>query len=188
MPWFWPNPKDVSASVYDEHQRAFQAALDMRYTFLPFLYSLAHAANRHGRPIGHPASFAFPSECSVPTSQQCTDASNTYMVGSVLIPSDIGLAHTNQVVDGQPAFENMSKAILPAASSWYRWNTTVAMKGGRTIKEVLKLSDMSVFVRAGAIFPLQTSTAKGPIQRSAEAGGVLELQVRDTGGAVDTNC
>ena len=30
MPWFWPNPKDVSASVYDEHQRAFQAALDMR--------------------------------------------------------------------------------------------------------------------------------------------------------------
>ena len=62
FPWFWPN--DANAPDYDAHQRAFRAALQLRYTFLPFLYSLAHAAYRTGRPIAHPASFAFPDECS----------------------------------------------------------------------------------------------------------------------------
>jgi alpha-glucosidase len=38
-----------------EHHAAFRDALNMRYAFLPFLYSLAHHAHQYGRPIGHPA-------------------------------------------------------------------------------------------------------------------------------------
>jgi alpha-glucosidase len=178
FPWFWPDPhdKNTAPDEYDEHQRAFQVALGMRYTFLPYLYSLAHASYRYGRPIGHPASFVFTSACTVPTSQQCIDAENTYMVGSTLIPSDLGLAHTN-LGSGHPPLENSSTAILPAGTSWYRWNQTAALKGGQTIKETLKLAEMAVFVRAGAVLPLQTNTANGSIQRSAEAGGTLEVQV-----------
>ena len=180
MPWFWPNPQSMGYTLarFEATQHAFQAALRMRYTFLPFMYSLAHAAHRYGRPIGHPASFAFPTECSTPASQQCTNAQGTYMVGSVLLPSDLGLAHTNKGADTPtgllPAHENLSVAILPAASRWFRWNTTVALEGGQTIKETLGLAEMAVFVRAGAILPLQTNTT---IQHSAQAGGALELQV-----------
>jgi alpha-glucosidase (family GH31 glycosyl hydrolase) len=199
MPWFWPDPKSqgYTPARFDETQRAFQAALNMRYTFLPFMYSLAHQAYRHGRPIGHPASFALPSACAAePTSQQCIDAQNTYMVGSVLIPSDLGLAHTNKVVPtptgNLPAKENTSTAILPtleAGALWFRWNTTTTLAGGQTVKETLGLAEMAVFVRAGAVLPLQggqwvhgkhgqgQGQGQGPIQHSAQAGGVLELQV-----------
>ena len=93
------------------------------------------------------------------------------MVGGVLIPSDLGLAHTNL---RPPPLENTSIAVLPGGSSWYRWNTTTLVKGGQTIKETLQLSEMAVFIKAGAILPLQ---ANGSIQHSGEAGGQLEVQV-----------
>jgi len=151
----------------------------MRYRFLPFLYSLAHAAHRHGRPIAHPASFAFPSECSDHTSQRCIDAKSTYMVGGVLVPSDLGLLHTNRRVQtpegARPPLENTSIAILPAAAAlWFRFNTTDTFKGGQTVRETLRLAETATFVRAGAILPLQ---ANATIQRSGEAGGLLEVHV-----------
>jgi alpha-glucosidase len=169
FPWFWP---DSHAHDYAEHQLAFQSALEMRYRFLPFLYSLAHAAYRTGKPISHPASFAFPGECLAVTSEQCMKAEKTYMVGSVLIPSDLGLAHT---VERPPSKENSSTAWLPAQTSWYRWNTTTSEKGGQTISETLALSEMAVFVAPGAILPLQANASA--VQYSAQAGGMLEVQV-----------
>lgn len=63
FPFLWGGP---------EHQVAFRDALDMRYRFLPFLYSLAWAAHRHHKPIGHPASFEFP---------EWPLGETTYMVG-----------------------------------------------------------------------------------------------------------
>lgn len=72
------------------------------------------------------------------------------MVGGVLVPSDLlGLAHTSI---RPPPLENVSRAVLPESSvGWYRWNTSATVKGGQTVKETLKLSEMAVFVAAGAI-------------------------------------
>jgi alpha-glucosidase len=64
--------------------------------------------------------------------------------------------------------------MLPASSTWYRWNTTESLKGGQTVSETLELSEMAVFVAAGAILPLQSNSS---IQYSAQAGGRLEVQV-----------
>ena len=165
FPWFWGG---------DAHQIAFQKALEMRYRFLPFLYSLAHAAYRTGKPISHPATFAYPGECAVPTSLRCVEATKTYMVGGVLVPSDLlGLAHTSI---RPPPLENVSRAVLPESSvGWYRWNTSATVKGGQTVKETLKLSEMAVFVAAGAILPLQANASH--VQRTALLGGLLEVQI-----------
>ena len=175
FPWFWPN--NPSDPTFDAHQDAFQSALEMRYRFLPFLYSLAHAAYRTGKPISHPATFSYPGECAIPSSLRCVEATKTYMVGGVLIPSDLlGLAHTNI---RPPPLENVSRAVLPEtkASSvgWYRWNTSTTVKGGQTVNESLGLSEMVVFVAAGAILPLQANAPR--IQRTAMSGGLLEVQV-----------
>ena len=111
-------------------------------------------------------------DCVVSKSAQCQAAEATYMVGGVLIPSDLSLAHTNE---RPPPLENMSVAVLPGAeTSWYRWNTTTARNGGQTVKETLALAEMAIFVKAGAILPLNANTS---VQRSAEIGGLLELQV-----------
>jgi len=168
FPWFHP---DAHTAGYAEHQVAFQLALEMRYRFLPFLYSLAHSTYRTGRPISHPAAFTFLDECVVPSSSKCMSAQATYMVGGVLIPSELGLAHTHE---RPPPMENSSIAVLPASTSWYRWNTTSTEDGGQTVRETIGLSEMVVFVRMGALLPLQ---ANGSIQHSGELGGLLELQV-----------
>ena len=101
------------------------------------------------------------------------------MVGSVVIPASLGgLVHTNEVVTtatgAHPAHENVSTATLPAFARWYRWNTTAAVAGGRTVTETLALADIRVYIRAGAVLPLQ---AGRPLQRTAEAGGELEVQI-----------
>ena len=148
FPWFWPaNSSDPS---YVNYQRAFQSALEMRYRFLPFLYSLIHGQHRHGKPMAHPASFAFPDECSAPHSLRCAMAQKTYMVGEVLLPSDLlGLAHTSV---RPPPLENASRAVLPVLESegeagqtlayWFKWNTTKAVAGGQTVRENLRLAEM----------------------------------------------
>ena len=171
FPWFWP--KDASAPDYDAHQRAFRAALQLRYTFLPFLYSLAHAAHRTGRPMAHPASFSFPGECSR-DEERCRLAEAAYMVGSVLAPADLGLAHTNV---RPPPLENLSTAYLaplPGGARWFRWNSTVALDGGQTVRETLALEEVALYVRGGAILPLHGG---GDVQRAADMGGRLEVQV-----------
>ena len=42
------------------------------------------------------------------------------------------------------------------------------------MRQVLRLAEMAIYVRAGAILPLQ---ANASIQRSGEAGGLLEVHV-----------
>ena len=175
FPWYWPaNTEDPS---YAAHQQAFQSALEMRYRFLPFLYSLAHSQYRYGRPIAHPASFAFPGECVAPRSLRCAVSQRTYMVGGVLLPSDLlGLAHTNV---RPPPVVNASRAVLPdlgpTSNGWFKWNTTAAVPGGQTVRETLGLSEMSIYVKPGAILPLQANASR--VQHTAQAGGLLELQI-----------
>ena len=196
VPWFWPN--DANAPDYDAHQRAFRAALQLRYTFLPFLYSLAHTAYRTGRPIAHPASFAFPDECSKGeggegdggeggdgdrsgsgdggggAAERCRLAEAAYMVGGVLAPANLGLAHTNT---RPPPLENVSTtylAPLPGGARWFRWNSTAALDGGQTVRQTLALEEVALYVRGGAILPLHGG---GDVQRAAELGGTLEVQV-----------
>eukprot|EP00911_Craspedida_sp_UC1_P001063 UC1_evm1s799 len=59
-----------------QHQTAFREALEMRYHFLPHLYSLAHEAHTKLRPIARPASFEFPGDAYGDTA---------YMVGATIL-------------------------------------------------------------------------------------------------------
>lgn len=145
-----------------EHQAAFRQALNMRYAFLPFMYSLAHHGHRHGRPIGHPASFEFPSTME----RALGDA--TYMVGGVILPADVSTSHGT-------TGENATMVNLPPAASkgWYRWNTTHVEAGNQTLAHTVAIAEMVVYVREGAILPLQATA----IQYSDLIGGLLQVQV-----------
>ena len=86
------------------------------------------------------------------------------MVGGVLLPSDLlGLAHTNV---RPPPLVNASRAVLPdlgpTSNGWFKWNTTAAVPGGQTVKP-------------GAILTLQANASR--VQHTAQAGGLLELQI-----------
>eukprot|EP00037_Helgoeca_nana_P028137 m.328386 g.328386 ORF g.328386 m.328386 type:complete len:195 (-) comp27692_c0_seq1:400-984(-) len=106
FPWLWGGP---------EHQAAFRSALELRYHFLPFMYSLAHIARKHGRPLANPASYE--AEFAADSA-----SATAYMVGSVLMPAELGLAHTSV---SPPPDENASVVYLPhgRTSRWYRWSS-----------------------------------------------------------------
>jgi alpha-glucosidase (family GH31 glycosyl hydrolase) len=154
FPWLWGG---------DEHRAAFRGALEMRYHFLPHLYSLAHASHAALTPIVAPASYIFPADASFPPA--AGDA--VLMVGDTLLPSVVSTSN------GPDPNENVSTSVLPPGL-WYRFNSTEALPGLQTVTYAdLPLSTAVLFVRAGAILALQRDV----IQHAGEVGGVLELHV-----------
>ena len=62
----------------------------------------------------------------------------------------------------------------PAVSKgWYRWNTTQVEAGNQTLTHTVAIAEMVVYIREGAILPLQAAT----IQYSDLIGGLLQVQV-----------
>lgn len=157
FPFLWCGP-DAAGGGTAEHCIAFRKALNTRYAFLPYLYSLAHQAYRHLRPIARPALFEFP---------YYPPAAATYMVGDSLIPADVCTSHK---ADGT---ENQTSAQLPPGI-WYELNSTTTLKGGRLVqRNNVPLAEFPVYVRPGAILTLQHSV----VQYSDAIGGVLQVQV-----------
>lgn len=145
-----------------QHQIAFRKALNMRYHFLPHLYSLAHEAHQKLRPIARPASFEFPSD---PLGDE------TYMVGATLLPADVATDNGHNVV---PPDENTTVVNLPANETWFAFNSTRAVVGGWTeTRAQVPLDEIVVYVRAGGILTLQRDV----VQYSDAIGGALEVHV-----------
>jgi len=161
FPFLWGGP---------EHHAAFRAALNTRYTFLPHLYSLAHAGFAARAPLAAPASWIFPDEPTFPAAV----GDGVYMVGDSLLPAELTLAE-----GGHGLGENTTTAYLPPGA-WFRFNSTAALPGlQRVTDRDVPLDALVLFVRAGAILALQAPPAAGarPPQRAAALGGALALHV-----------
>lgn len=145
------------------YEAGFRRALELRYHFLPHLYSLAHAARARLMPIGMPASYVFPDTADFPASV----GDGVYIVGDSLLPAVVSTANRPD-----PA-ENTTTSTLPPGV-WYAFNTTAALIGPQVVTYVdVPLTTNVVFVRAGAILALQRDI----VQFSSAIGGVLELHV-----------
>ena len=155
FPWLWGGAA---------HQAAFRAALNTRYHFLPFLYSLAHAARETGAPIALPASYVFPDAPDFPPA--VGDA--TYMVGDVLLPADVSTASR-----ADPD-ENTTRTNVPPGT-WFSFNSTAALRGPvpSLVRRDVPLDALVLYVRAGAIVPLNRDV----VQHTGALGGALELHV-----------
>lgn len=152
----------------EEHQAGFRAALNLRYAFLPHLYSLAFAQFSQGRPMAHPASWTFTDPSEYPYSMG--DA--VYMVGDNIVPAVVNTAPGNTA--GPPvAGENTTVTALPPGT-WYPFNSTSSVQGNQTLtRENVPLTENVVHIRAGAILTLQRDI----VQYSDLIGGALEVHV-----------
>jgi alpha-glucosidase len=148
----------------EEHQVAFRGALNMRYHFIPHIYSLFHAGRFTGTPTAMPASYVFPADPSFPSS--IGDA--TYMFSDVLLPADVSTANK-----ADPN-ENVTHVNFPPGI-WYDFNSTASVVGpqvGVTHTDV-PLSTIELYVRAGAILTLNRDV----VQYTGAQGGDLDLHV-----------
>lgn len=146
-----------------EHLVAFRTALNLRYTFIPHIYSLNHLARRDLIPVAMPASYIFPNSSSFSTSL----GDDVYMLGTNILPAVVS-------VSNQPdPRENISTIIFPP-DTWYVFNSTEYVIGPdeQTFTNV-PLSTIIFYIRAGSILTLQHDV----VQYTDALGGLLDIHI-----------
>ncbi len=122
----------------DEFTPINRASIELRYRFLPYIYSLFYEHERTGQPVLRPLWYEFPSD------------KLTYLIGDEYMVGD-------DVLVAPVVKEGMRNrdVYLPAGSTWINWWTGERFEGGRQINVQAPLDRLPLFVRAGAIIATQ---------------------------------
>jgi alpha-glucosidase/alpha-D-xyloside xylohydrolase len=111
--------------------------LRLRYSLLPYIYSLAYRTYRNGAPYMRALWMDFPHDPNV------ANISDEYMFGPAILVAPV----TNQ---GQ----TKRQVYLPAGCDWYNFWTNQKLRGGQIVTVDAPIDIIPLFVRAGAIVPL----------------------------------
>jgi len=138
-----------------QHEAARRAAIEERYRLLPYLYTVAEENARTGAPIMRPVFFEFPQATAFYTDDR-----------DFLLGPDLFVA---PVVDERLDARTL---VLPPGA-WYDARSGARHAGGDAVTLAAAPQAIPLYVRAGAIVPMQPlvqSTAQTP-------SGPLELHV-----------
>ncbi len=145
-PWRWGKA----------NEKIIKKDIELRYRLLPYIYSSFYQSHQTGLPVSRTLAISYPFNKEVynPLYQ------NQFMFGD------------NMLIAPAESTQTTAKVYLPAGS-WYRFSTSAMFKGGKAITADAPLTDLPVFIKAGAIIPMQNT-----IQHTAEAGdGILLLHI-----------
>jgi alpha-glucosidase len=167
-----PQEPYVWSSVID----ATKKAMNIRYSLLPYMYTLFAQANRNGDTVMRALAWEFPNE------PWLADADKQFMLGDAIMVTPC-LTQGATTVDG----------IFPGVGSgtvWYDWYNQTAVKGvepGQNFTVAAPLTHIPVYVRGGNVVPTQepglttTASRKNPwglivaLDNSGNADGQLYL-------------
>ncbi len=130
-PWLYP---DILPAV--------RAALDLRTTFLPLMYTLAYRAHRDGSPIIRPLFHDFPDD---PLAYDDQDA---MMLGPDVLFSPV-------VSEGAT---RKAQYLPKGPMGWVEYHTGKVHRAGTTVRVAAPLGQPPVFVRGGAALVLASAT------------------------------
>lgn len=141
----------------EEAGNAMRKALNMRYAFIPYHYSIAHASYSGDGPMMRPMVMEFGSD------NNTLDLTAQWMDG----PSVLVAPVTND--------QNTTSVYLPESTEWFEFNSTAKQAGPKTIQlDSVALDKVPVYVKAGSILPL----TNGEIQYSDQLpAGPITVQV-----------
>jgi alpha-glucosidase len=119
-----------------------RAALDLRTTFLPLMYTLAHVAHRDGSPIIRPLCHDFPDDEGARADQ------DAMMLGPDVLFSPV-------VTEGA---RTKTQYLPHAPHGWIEHRTGAHHAGGATVTVDASLGAPPVFIRGGAVLALASAT------------------------------
>jgi alpha-glucosidase len=137
-PWAW--------SIWDEGM--MRQSIETRYRLLPYLYSVFYESTMTGMPINRTLAIDYT------FNDEAYDRlfENEYLFGPSMLVAPV--ASTKQA----------EQVFLPAGQ-WYRFRSDEEYDGGKIIWAAAPLNDLPVFIKAGAIIPMQdvvqSTTNKG---------------------------
>lgn len=129
--------------------------LKLRYSLIPYIYSLGHATYEDGAPFMRALWMDFPHD------PQVAGIGDEYMFGPAFLVAPV----TQQGQTSRPVY-------LPAGSDWYDWWSGQRVAGGQTIAAAAPIDRMPLFVRAGSIVPIGA-----PVPSTATAQALRSIRV-----------
>lgn len=134
-PWRFP-PADFTA---------LRQIIDLRYALAPYIYTASREAYDSGVSLMRPLYYAWPNLA------KAYDVGNEYMFGDDMLVSPVAQPMKDGVA-------NVSTWLPPGR--WYDRNRGDVLQGGRTVTRDYTLDEVPVFVRAGAIVPMNPPSVK----------------------------
>jgi len=148
--------KDTEVWSYGKQAEAVIAKyLRLRYTLIPYIYSLGKHTNDTGAPFMRALFMDFPNDPNV------SNIGDEYMFGPAFLVAPV----TEQGRETRQVY-------LPAGSHWYNYWTNEKFKGGQTVTVAAPIDIIPLFVRAGSIIPLGID-----IQNTSTAQSLKEIRV-----------
>ncbi len=145
-PWRWGK----------KNEAIIKKDIEYRYCLLPYIYSSFYQSCQTGLPLSRTLAIEHTHDAKVYDAHY----QNQFMFGDSMLVAPV------------VSTEHHTKVYLPKGG-WYRLSTGEHFKGSKVIKADAPLTDLPVFVKAGAIIPMQ-----GVVQSTAEHGdGILRLHV-----------
>jgi alpha-D-xyloside xylohydrolase len=129
--------------------------LRLRYTLMPYIYSLGRHTYDSGAPFMRALFMDFPNDPKVVT------IGDQYMFGPAFLVAPV----TEQGQTKRPVY-------LPAGTAWYDYWTNQRYEGGQTIKVDAPINRMPLFVKAGSIVPMGAA-----VQSTAEKQALESIRV-----------
>ena len=123
----------------DEFTKINRATVEMRYQFLPYLYTLFYNHEQTGEPVMRPLWYEYPND------------KFTYLIDDqYLVGKDLLIAPV--VKQGLKTRE----IYLPVGDNWINWWTGERFEGGKKHTIQTPLDKLPLFVRVGAVIPTQS--------------------------------
>ena len=114
--------------------------LKLRYTLMPYTYSLGWFTHQTGAPFMRALFMDFPHD------EKVANVTDEFMFGPALLVAPV----TQQGATTREVY-------LPAGIDWYNYWTNEKLPGGQTITVQAPIDTIPLFVKAGSILPLGTS-------------------------------
>eukprot|EP00037_Helgoeca_nana_P024720 m.264950 g.264950 ORF g.264950 m.264950 type:complete len:588 (-) comp26734_c0_seq2:1837-3600(-) len=125
-------------------------AMVLRARLAPVLYTLAASAFKTGLAAVRPVYFL-----ADPTDPRSYADQYLYMVGDdVLVRPVVNPIAANATAGAVDVAVWLPSVRGSSAAGWVEWNSSVLHAGGTTVTVAATLSDLPLFVRAGAVLPL----------------------------------
>jgi alpha-D-xyloside xylohydrolase len=120
-----------------EAEPILEKYLKLRYTLMPYIYSLGWFTHQTGAPFMRALFMDFPNDIKAAT------LTDEYMFGPALLVAPV-------VEQGATTRE----VYLPAGTDWYNYWTNEKLHGGQIVTVKAPIDTIPLFVRAGSILPL----------------------------------
>jgi alpha-D-xyloside xylohydrolase len=148
-------PENEVWSYGKQAEPILEKYLKLRYTLMPYIYSLGHMTHETGAPFMRGLFMDFGDDPKV------ADIGDEYMFGPALLVAPV-------VEQGRTSRE----VYLPAGADWYNFWTNEKLHGGQTVTVAAPIDTLPLFVRAGSILPMGV-----PVESTNQQQALQEIRV-----------